>query len=78
MSALLASAGEGLDMCELCGGEARTTQLAIRRRLTSGRNFDLVCNVVRFTWMQYEIVGIMKTELKFHFYTAKYLRTLEI
>ena len=43
---LLASAGKGLlDICEICGGEARTTQLGIRRRLATGRNFDLVCGV---------------------------------
>ena len=33
----------GLDLCELCGGpEARTSQVAIRRRLKTGHNFDLV------------------------------------
>ena len=36
----------GLDLCELCGGpEARTSQVAIRRRLKTGHNFDLVCDV---------------------------------
>ena len=35
--------GEGLDLCELCGGDqARTSQIAIRRRLRTGENFDLV------------------------------------
>ena len=34
---------KGLDLCELCGGdEARTSQVAIRRRLQAGKNFDLV------------------------------------
>ena len=42
---LLASAGEGLDMCEFCGGEQRTTRMAVRRRLSTGKNFDLVCNI---------------------------------
>ena len=27
---------------ELCGGEARVTTLAVRRRLTSGGNFDII------------------------------------
>ena len=31
-----------IDIAEVCGGEARTSQVAVRRRLTSGRNFDLV------------------------------------
>ena len=36
----------GLDICELCGGhEARTSQVAIRRRLKTGTNFDLVCGI---------------------------------
>ena len=36
----------GLDICELCGGlEARASQVAIRRRLRTGENFDLVCGV---------------------------------
>ena len=32
-------------MCELCGGEARPTTLAIRRKLNTGMNFDLPTNV---------------------------------
>ena len=40
--AVLLAVGEGLDMCELCGGEARSSKVAIRRRLSTGRNFDLV------------------------------------
>ena len=40
--ALLAARGEGIDVAEVCGGEARTTQLGVRRRLTTGQNFDLV------------------------------------
>ena len=40
--ACLASLGPGLDICELCGGEGRTSQIAVRRRLKTGKNFDLV------------------------------------
>ena len=36
VSAMLAAAGSGDDVVELCGGEARVTTLAVRRRLTSG------------------------------------------
>ena len=43
--AMLAEAGPGLDMCELCGGEARATTVAVRRRLHTGNNFDLVTHV---------------------------------
>ena len=35
----------GLDLCELCGGEARTSRIAVRKRLETGANFDLVTNV---------------------------------
>ena len=36
----------GIDLCELCGEpEARTSQIAIRRRMRAGRNFDLVCDI---------------------------------
>jgi len=42
---LLSRQGEGMDVCELCGGEGRTTQVAVRRRLHAGRNFDLVTGV---------------------------------
>ena len=34
-----------IDICELCGGEARTSRLAVRRQLRIGENFDLVCGV---------------------------------
>ena len=34
--------GDGIDIAEVCGGEARATQLGVRRRLRTGRNFDLV------------------------------------
>ena len=33
-----------LDVIELCGGEARCTQVAIRRKLSAGDNFDIICN----------------------------------
>ena len=36
--------GEGVDLVELCGGEARTSVIAIRRHLSVGENFDLVTN----------------------------------
>ena len=31
----------GLDVCELCGGEGRTTMIAIRSYLGAGKSFDL-------------------------------------
>ena len=31
-------------IAEVCGGEARTTQLAIRQRHKAGSNFDLACD----------------------------------
>ena len=34
------TAGDGIDLCELCGREARPTRIAIRRRLKTGKNFD--------------------------------------
>ena len=38
-----------IDIAEICGGEARTMQLATRRRLTTGKNFDIVagCDLTR-------------------------------
>ena len=42
--AMLAQIGNGLDIVEFCGGEGRATKIAIRRRLRTGRNFDLVTN----------------------------------
>ena len=38
----LFQSGIGLDICELCGGVGRPSQIAIRRRLRTGKNFDLV------------------------------------
>ena len=35
---------DGMDLVELCGGEGRTSTIAIRRHLSVGENFDLVCN----------------------------------
>ena len=35
---------DGIDLAELCGGEGRTSTIAIRRHLKVGENFDLVCN----------------------------------
>ena len=42
MAKRLDAAGDGMDICELFGGEARPTTIAIRRRLKTGKNFDLV------------------------------------
>ena len=36
---------QGVDVLELCGGEAGVSRLAIRRRLNSGGNLDLVTGV---------------------------------
>ena len=38
-----------MDLAEVCGGAARTSRLAVRRRLRAGRNFDLVtrCDLTR-------------------------------
>ena len=37
--------GTEVDVAEICGGSARTSQLAVRRNLRTGRNFDLVTHV---------------------------------
>ena len=42
---LLLSHGRGFDIAEVCGGEARTTTLAVRRRLKAGPNFDLTTDI---------------------------------
>ena len=42
--AYMAHKPPGLDIVELCGGEARCTQIAMRRGLSAGDNFDLKCN----------------------------------
>ena len=34
----------GLDLVEICGGEGRTSLIAVRRHLDVGENFDLVTN----------------------------------
>ena len=34
-----------VDIVEICGGEARTSTLAVRRHLRVGPNYDLVTNV---------------------------------
>ena len=44
-AAVSRTAGHGLVMCELCGGEARTTRVASRLHLATGANFDLVTQV---------------------------------
>ena len=40
--AILADIGPGNNVAELCGGKAKATTVAIRRRLRGGRNCDLV------------------------------------
>ncbi len=42
--AFLAAKPSGIDIAEICGGEARTTQVGIRRHLKCGPNFDIVSN----------------------------------
>ena len=45
MMDILSDMDEGtLDLVEICGGMARTSTLAVRRRLRTGTNFDLVTN----------------------------------
>ena len=46
-----------VDIAEICGGEARTMQLATRRRLTTGKNFDIVagCDLTRANDRHYAI-----------------------
>ena len=39
---LLTTLPKGLDVVELCGGEGRTSRVAVRRHLRTGDNFDLV------------------------------------
>ena len=34
----------GIDIIELCGGEARTSTIAVRRHMNTGRNYDIVTN----------------------------------
>jgi len=40
--AFLTSAGPGMDIVELCGGEGRSSKVAVRRHLSIGNNFDIV------------------------------------
>ena len=42
---VLTCIGPGVDIAELCGGDARSTKVAIRRRLVGGRNYDFVTQV---------------------------------
>jgi len=41
--------GSGVDISEVCGGEARASRVCVRRKLTAGPNFDLVvdCDLSR-------------------------------
>ena len=40
----LSTVGAGMDICELCSGDACTSTVAIRRRTTAGRNYDTATN----------------------------------
>ena len=42
---MLHAVGSSIDVAELCGGAARATKLAVRRKLRTGQNFDLITNV---------------------------------
>ena len=42
---LLSQQSRGIDIMEVCGGEARVTQVAFRRHLKTGKNFDLVAGL---------------------------------
>jgi len=44
MFTMLGTVAGGLDLVEICGGEGRTSILAVRRQLTVGEHFDLVTN----------------------------------
>ena len=39
---ILTTLSPGIDVMEICGGAARVSQVAVRRRLTTGLNADLV------------------------------------
>ena len=43
--ALLSNMEPGTDVAEVCGGQGRVLKVCARRRLRTGRNFDLTCNV---------------------------------
>ena len=48
ITAYLSSSGEGNTICEIAGGEARTTRILIRfndKRVSAGLNFDFVVGV---------------------------------
>ena len=45
LSMIAHAKGKGLDLVEICGGEARASQVAVRRRLKTGPNFDLITMV---------------------------------
>ena len=56
------TAGDGTDLCELCGGEARPTRIAIRRRPKTGKNFDLIARCD---------MGLLENQLDFIQYLRK-------
>ena len=43
--AVLSSQKGKFDLCELCGGEARVTKVAICRQTKVVNNFDIVCDI---------------------------------
>ena len=59
---LLQAIGPGVDIAELCGGQARATTLAVRRSLRAGPNFDL-------------ITGVNLNNQKDQFFTKQYIDT---
>ena len=42
LETVLTALGAGIDVMEICGGAARVSQIAVRRRLVAGRNVDVV------------------------------------
>ena len=45
--AILKMQTSDLDLCELRGGEARVSKLAIRRGIKTDKNFDIVCSMTQ-------------------------------
>ena len=48
------NANDGIDLVEICGGEARASTLALRRHIKTGQNFVLVCNVTDLWWLAWQ------------------------
>ena len=43
--AVLSTLEGTMDVCEICGGEARVSKLAIRSKMKVGKNFDIICGI---------------------------------